>query len=269
MGEILKQSVVVENRSGAGGNLGAQLAAHAPADGYTWVYSGSPMATNMRMYRKPGFDVMKDFTHIGRITQSDSVVLVNADSGVNTMQDLLERMRKAPGKLAFGSGGVGTPSHLGAELLLSATGAQALHVPYKGASETTTAVVGKQVDFTLALVGAALTYIDGGKLKPLAVLSPKRNSRLPDVPTLAEAGVPDVLVVSFGGVSVPKGTPTPVVERIREALGKALESPEVQTKIEATGATVAPSTSEEFTDAMRAEIALTEQVMKVADIDPQ
>ena len=121
MGEILKQPVVIENKGGVAGNLGAQLAAKAAPDGYTWVYSAAPMSTSMRMYRKPGFDVMKDFTHVGRIAQSDVLLVVNADSGITTVKQLIERGRKEPGKLAFASGGVGSPAHMGAELMLNAT----------------------------------------------------------------------------------------------------------------------------------------------------
>lgn len=269
MSRILGQPVVIENRGGVAGNIGAQLAAKAPADGYTWVYSGSPMATNMRMYRHPGFDVMKDFIHVGRITQSDSVIVVQPDAGIASVKELVEHLRKSPGKMAYASGGVGTPSHMGAELLLAATGAKALHVPYKGASESTNAVAGKQVDFAVALISPTLPHIQGGKLRPLAVLSPARNPRLDQVPTLAEAGVPGISLVSFGGLALPKGTPAPVVQKVRDALAKALATPEVRERLEANGGTVVPSTPEEFAQSLRAEIALTERLMKVANIEAQ
>ena len=269
MSKILGQPVVVENRGGVAGNIGAQLAAKAPADGYTWVYSSSPMATNMRMYRNPGFDVMKDFVHVGRITQSDSVIVAQPDSGIGNVKDLVERLRKSPGKLAYASGGVGSPSHMGAELFLAATKTQALHVPYKGASESTNAVAGKQVDFAIALVSPALPHIQGGKLKPLAVLSSQRNARLDKVPTLAEAGVPGIALVSFGGLAVPKGTPAPVVQKMRDALAQALAMPDVREKLEAAGASVVPSTPEEFAQSLQAEIALTEKLMKAANIEAQ
>jgi tripartite-type tricarboxylate transporter receptor subunit TctC len=269
MSKILGQPIVVENRGGVAGNLGAQLAAKAPADGYTWVYSSSPMATNMRMYRNPGFDVMKDFVHVGRITQSDSVIVAQPDSGIGNAKDLVERLRKNPGKLAYASGGVGSPSHMGAELFLAATKTQALHVPYKGASESTNAVAGKQVDFAIALVSPALPHIQGGKLKPLAVLSSQRNARLDKVPTLAEAGVPGIALVSFGGLAVPKGTPAPVVQKMRDALAQALAMPDVREKLEAAGASVVPSTPEEFAQSLQAEIALTEKLMTAATIVAQ
>lgn len=266
---ILKQPVVVENKGGAAGNLGAQIAARAPADGYTWVYSATPMATNMRMYRKPGFDVMKDFIHVGGITRSDVVLVVAADSGIQSAKELIDRTRKQPGKLSYASGGVGTPAHMGAELILRSTDAQALHVPYKGASESANAVLGKQVDFALTITSVSLPHIAGGKLKALAVTAPTRNPRLPDVPTLAEAGVPGVSLVSFGGLSLPAGTPAPIVQRVSEALHKALADPEVRKKLEANGAAVVASKSEEFAQNLQSEIALTEKMMKVAGIEAQ
>lgn len=263
------QPVVIENRGGAGGNIGAQIAARAPADGYTWVYSSSPMATNMRMHKQPGFDVMKDFTHVGRISQSDSLIVVRPESGINSVNELIARLRSSPSQMSFASGGIGTPSHMGVELLLSSTGTKALHVPYKGASESTNAVVSQQVDFAVALVGPSLPYLQSGKLKPLAVLSPQRNALLREVPTIAEAGVSGFTVVSFGGLSVPKATPTPVVEKIRAALDQALSLPEVRTKLEATGATLMPGSGAEFTQALQDEITNTERVMKIAQISAQ
>jgi len=269
MSDILKQPVVVENKGGAAGNLGAQIAARAPADGYTWVYSATPMATNMRMYRKPGYDVMKDFIHVGGITRSDVVLVVAADAGIHSAKELIERARRQPGKLSYASGGVGTPAHMGAELILRSTGVQALHVPYKGASESANAVLGKQVDFALTISSVSLPHIQGGKMKALALTAPTRNPRLPDVPTLAEAGIPGVTLVSFGGLSLPAGTPAPIVQRIEEALHKALADPAVRAKLEANGAAVVPSKREEYARNLETEIALTEKMMKVAGITPQ
>jgi tripartite-type tricarboxylate transporter receptor subunit TctC len=269
MSDVLKQPVVVENRAGAGGNLGAQVAARSPADGYTWVYSATTMSASMRMYRKPGYDVMKDFTHVGRITQSDVVVVVNPDSGIHTLPELLERAKKSAGKLSFASGGVGTPAHMGAELILSAEGAKALHVPFKGATESATAVVGKQVDFALTLTSVSLPFIESGKLVALAVTGPKRNPKLPNVPTLAEAGVPNVTLVSFGGLSVPAGTPTPVVKKIADALDQVLAKPDVRARLEANGGIVVPATGAEYAKDLQAEIALTEKMMRVTGIAAQ
>lgn len=269
MGSILKQTVVVDNKPGAAGNLGAQLAARAPADGYTWVYSATPMAASMRMYKKPGFDVMKDFTHVGRIAISDLTVVVHPESGIKSITELMERARKEPGKLSYASGGVGSPAHMGAELMLSTAGANVLHVPYKGASESATAVIGKQVNFALTISSVAVPHITAGRLIPLAVTGPQRNARQPNTPTLAESGWQGIHVTSFGGLSVPVGTPASIVKRLSEALSQALATPEVRAKLEAQGGTVAPSTPEEFRDALFAEIGLTEKMMKSAKLEAQ
>lgn len=268
MAAILKQPVVVENRPGAAGNLGAQQAARAPADGYTWVYSGSPMAAGMVLYRKPGYDMLKDFVHLGRIGVSELTVITHPDSGMKSVQDLVERARKNPGKLSYASGGIGSPAHMGAELLLNTTGVQAVHVPYKGASESVNAVVGKQVDFALTVTSVSLPHVNSGKLVPLAVTSPARNPLQPKVPTLVESGVP-VKLVSFGGLSVPVGTPAPVARRIADALTAALARPEVREKLEALGGQVAPSTPQEFTEALKAELTLTERMVQLAGLEPQ
>jgi tripartite-type tricarboxylate transporter receptor subunit TctC len=269
MSGILKQPVVVDNKAGVAGNLGAQLAARAPADGYTWVYSASPMAASMRTYKKPGFDAMKDFTHIGRIAVSDLAVVVHPDSGIKTLKELMERAAKQAGQVSYASGGIGSPAHMSAELMLSLAHANALHVPYKGASESVTAVIGKQVDFALAISSVALPHLQTGRLVALAVTGPQRNPRLPNIPTLAESGWNGLHITSFGGLSVPAGTPAPIVKRLAEALSKALAIPDVRARLEAQGGVVAPSTPEEYRDAMVAEISLTEKMMKSAKLDAQ
>ena len=168
----------------------------------------------------------------------------------------------------YASGGIGSPAHMGAELMLAAAGVEATHVPYKGATESTNAVIGKQVDFALAITSVALPQIDNGKLVALAVTSPQRHARLPAVPTLAEAGVP-VTLVSIGGLSVPAGTPQPIVQRIADTLNKALARPDVKARIDALGGQTAPSTPQEYAAALRAEIGLTEKLMAAARLEAQ
>jgi len=268
MSEMLKQNIVVENKPGAAGNLGAQAAARSAPDGYTWVYSATPMAMSMRIYKKPGFDVMKDFVHVGRIGTSDLTVVTSPGTSIKSMQDLIARAQKEPGGLMYASGGIGSPAHMGAELMLAAAGVEATHVPYKGATESTNAVIGKQVDFALAITSVALPQIDNGKLVALAVTSPKRHARLPAVPTLTEAGVP-VTLVSIGGLSVPAGTPQPIVQRIADTLNKVLARPDVKARIDALGGQTAPSTPQEYAAALRAEIGLTEKLMAAARLEAQ
>lgn len=270
MAEILGQPVVVDNKPGAAGNLGAQVAAHSPPDGYTWVYSAVPMAGNMKMYKAPGYDVLKDFVHVSLIASADTLLVVHPQAGLDTVKDLLDRARRQPGSLTYASGGVGTPAHLGAELMLRAAQADAVHVPYKGAAAAVAAVAVKEVDFSLPVFGVALPEVQAGRLKALAVLGTRRNARLPDVPTLAEAGLPGISLESFGGLSVPAGTPEPVVARINEALRQALERPDVRAKLEARGSTrIGASTPAQYTQRLQAEIVSTERMMRAAALEAQ
>jgi tripartite-type tricarboxylate transporter receptor subunit TctC len=269
MSKTLKQSIIVENKAGAGGNLGAQAAARAAPDGYTWVYAASPMATNMRMYRKPGFDVLKDFEHVAPMVRSDLLLVVNTESGIKSVKDLMDRARRKAGALNYASGGVGTPAHMGAELLLNAAGAEAVHVPFKGASQSANAVLGKQVDFALTVLSVSLPFVQEGKMTALAVLGPKRNPQLPNVPTLAEAGIPGIALTSFAGLSLPAGAPPAVVKTVRDALNQAMADPQVRAKLEANGSTVISGTAQDFVEDLKAEIVLTEKMMKAAKIEAQ
>jgi tripartite-type tricarboxylate transporter receptor subunit TctC len=183
MSEMLKRNIIVENKPGAAGNLDAQAAARSAPDGYPWVYSATPLAMSMRTYKKPGFDVMKDFVHVVRIGTSELRVATSPGTGIASMQDLVARARKKPGGLMYASVGIGSPAHTGAELMLAAAGGEATHVPYKGATESTNAVIGKQVDFALAITSVALPQVDNGKLVELAVTSPQRHARLAAAPT--------------------------------------------------------------------------------------
>ncbi len=268
MSELLKQPIVIENRPGAAGNVGAQMVAKAAPDGYTWIYSGSPMSTNMRMYKQPGFDVLKDFIHVGRIGVSELVVVTHPQSGITSMKDLIAQAKKSPGKFSFASGGVGTPAHMAGALVLSTAGADALHVPFKSAAESTQATIGRQVDFALALSTVVIPHIQSGRLVPLAVSGKARLPALPQVPTLAETGIA-VSVSSFGEISVPAGTPAPIVARINDALQKALANPKAKERMEALGGQFTPGSGAEYTEAMRQEIPLTDAMMRAAKLEPQ
>ncbi len=269
LAELWRQPVVVENKGGAAGNIGAQTVARAAPDGYTWLYSATTMAINMRMYKAPGYHLFNDFTHVSRIASSDVLLLVHPEAGVSSLAELIERMRRLPGRLNYGSGGVGTPAHFGTELMLHAAGVQAVHVPFKGATESVNAVIGRQIDFTLALLQVGLAHVRSGRLKALAVTGPTRNAQLPQIPTLAESGLPGVQVLSFGGVSLPAGAPEPLVRQINEALHKVLAQASVRSRLEALGAGVSPGTPAQYVSDLRAEVAQTERMMKLARLEPQ
>jgi tripartite-type tricarboxylate transporter receptor subunit TctC len=265
---LLGQPVIIENKGGAAGNIGARQVARAAPDGYTWIYSAAPMAANVRMYQNPGYDVMKDFRHVMRLTTSDVLLVVNPASGIGTLQELVARARAEPGKLDYASGGVGTPSHLGVALFLNAAGISATHVPYKGASELVNAVLGSQVSFGMPIFAVAYPHVKAGKLKALGVAGTKRNASLPEVPTLAEQGLQGVELTSWGGLSLPAGTPDAIAARIYEVFSRMLKDPQVIASMTELGSQVTPSTPEGYLQVIRHEIELTGRMMASAKIAP-
>lgn len=269
LSKVLGQPVVIDNKPGAAGNLGAQLVRRAPADGNTWLYSAAPLAANMRIYKAPGFDAMKDFIHVAAIGRSDSVLVVNSRSGMRTLAELLQSLRAKPGAASYGSGGLGTPSHLSAQWLLREAKVDVVHVPYKGAAAITMAVQTEEVLFAMPVTGVAAPHVQAGKLNALAVTGTHRNPRLPGVPTLVESGFPGMSTVSFGGISVPAGTPAAAVQRIEAAVRQVLAMPAVRQKIEATGVEVDDSGSQAYTAMLAAEIISTERMMRVAGLEAQ
>jgi len=264
---ILGQPVVIDNRAGAAGNIGARVVAKAPADGYTWIYSAAPMAANMLMYKSPGYDALKDFRHIMRLTSSDIVVVVQSKSDIRTMHELVAQAKARKGQMNYASGGVGTPSHLGVEMMLTSAGAQATHVPYKGASELVNAVIGDQVTFGAPIFSVAYPLIKAGQLRPLAVAGAKRNPTLPDVPTLAESGINGAELTSWGGISVPAGTPDPVVEKIRAAFQQALTQPKVIAALQQQGGLVDIQDSAKYVQGFKYEMRFTEAMMKKVGLE--
>ncbi len=269
MSKVLGQTVVVENRGGAAGNIGASVVKRARPDGYTWLYSSTALADNTQIYAKPGFDVMRDFKHVGSMSQSDSVIIVRPDSPYDQFQTLISKLKDAKEPLTYASGGVGTPSHLGAELVLAKTHTKALQIPYKGASESLNAVIGRQVDFALVLASVAIPQVKAGKIRPLAILTKERNPQLPQVPTVAELGIPDVDNTSIGGISVPMGTPDSTISVIKHALDVALDNEEVQSQLETTGVTISRLNGKEYTERLKNQTAWTDNMMKMTGLKPQ
>jgi tripartite-type tricarboxylate transporter receptor subunit TctC len=269
MGAMLKQPIVIENRAGASGSLGAQLAARAAPDGYTWMYAGSVHAATMSMRKKPGFDILKDFAMVGRTGTAEMLLVAPVDSGLKTVNDLIDLARKNPGKLNFASGGTGSPAHLAAELMLSTAGVTATNVAFKGASDSLNAVIGKHVDFAMIFTSVALPQVKAGKVAVLGITSGTRNPTAPEIPTLIEQGLAGVEVTGFGGLAVPAGTPPAIVNRIWEVMREALARPDIRARMEAQGNPPRPTGPDEFTAAMRAEIVLTERMMKAARLEAQ
>lgn len=262
-----KHPVLVQNRPGAGGNIGAQAAARAPGDGYT-LYMGSisTNAINPNLYKDPGYDHIKDFVPVSKIATVANVLVVNPEVPVKSVAELLAYVKTNPDKAFYASPGAGSSPHLSSELFKSMTGAKISHVAYKGSSPALTDVVAGLVPMAIDNLPAALALIKSGRLRALAVTSPTRSEDLPDVPTMMEAGLKGYDVTSWWGLFAPAGTPPGIVKKINADVGQLLKAPEVQKSIAQQGAAPAPSTPEELGRLVESETQRWGKVIKEAGI---
>ncbi|KQT13709.1 hypothetical protein ASG30_19850 [Ramlibacter sp. Leaf400] len=258
------QPVVIENRPGAGGNLGSELAARAPADGYTIFFGTVANAISTTLYTKLNYDYLKDFTPITLVATTPLVLVANPTVPVKNVNELIAHAKAHPGELNFGSGGVGTSNHLAGEMFKAATGTNLVHVPYKGTPAAYNDMFGGQVALMWDNIVAVTNHVKNGKLKPLAVTSLQRATSLPDVPTMAESGLPGFEAVSWIGALVPAGTPQPVVDKIYTDLTAVLRMPDVREKLAASGAVVVGNTPEQFAAWNRTEIDKWSRAVKAS-----
>ena len=243
----LGQSFVIDNKPGQGGSVGAAAAAKAKPDGYTFVVSATaPMSINPYVYSRLTYDPIKDFTPVGIHTWLPYAIVVNANTPIQTYQDLKNAAAADPGKMTYASIGNGTTSHLIMMLLQQRTGMKLTHVPYKGSSQAQTDLIGGQVDLTFDTVVSMMPHIKSGKLRPLAVSTLKRSPLLPDVPTLHELGVSNFEVGAWLGILAPAGTPKPIVDKLNQELNLALDDDTVRNKLMGMGSEILKSTPEEF-----------------------
>ena len=237
MSKSLGQSIVVENRPGAGGNIGAEMVARSPADGYTLIIVANGMAVNPALYGRLSYDPVKDFAPVSLLAVVPNVLVTSkAKKLPATVPDLIAAARATPDKYTYASAGNGTSIHLAGELFTSLTGVKMLHVPYKGSGPAMTDLLGGQVDYMFDSITSAKPHIDSGKLTPIAVTTAKRSSTLPNVPTLAEAGVKGYDLSPWFAAFVPAKTPPAVVARLNQAMVDALAKPSVRTRLAAIGA---------------------------------
>jgi tripartite-type tricarboxylate transporter receptor subunit TctC len=269
LGESLGQQVLVENRSGAGGNIGAEAVAKATPDGYTLlmgaVTSHSTMATLEK--GKLRYDILKDFAPVMIVGSVPLVVVVNPNVPVRTLKGLVDYAKANPDKLNYASSGAGAPQRMGAEIFQKEAGIKITHVPYKGSGPAMTDLVAGQVNMMVETVPAALPFITAGQLRPLAVTTAKRISMLPDVPTTAESGMPTLEVSSTFGVLAPAGTPMPIVDQLNSAIAKLLINPEVKEAFLKQGVYAAtPTKPKQSAELLAGEVRRWEKVIKEADI---
>ncbi|WP_457278869.1 Bug family tripartite tricarboxylate transporter substrate binding protein [Polaromonas sp. P5_D5] len=243
----LGQPIVVENLGGAGGNVGSATAAKAPADGYTLLYgTNGTHAINHAIYRSPGFNPSRDFEPVTQLTRIAAMVVVRPTLQVNSMAELTKLLKANPGKYTFGSAGNGTTSHLAGEIYKSRAGLAVVHIPYRGGAQAMTDLMGGQVDMMIEVMPNAAPQVKSGRVKPLAVTTATRVAGWPDLPTIAESGLPGFDVSAWDAIFVPAGTPRPIINRLNEAIHKALADPELRAQLQSRGAEVAPGTPEEL-----------------------
>lgn len=254
VGTSLGQTIVVENKPGASGNIGHEFVARAKPDGYTLgIGAMGPLTVNPALFPKMGFDPAKDFVPVVLIEKAPLVLVTRADKPFKSVKDVVAEGKAKPKSLSIGNAGTGGAHHLSAELFEDVAGIEVLHVPYKGGGPAATALLSGEIDMMFEQTYAALPSIQAGKIRALAVTSDKRLPSLPDVPTMTELGYPQVTVSNWLGVVAPKGTPPEVVKKLNDSFNKALAAPDMREKIAGPGNVVGGGTPEEFAAFIAAE----------------
>ena len=267
LAQDLGQPFVIENRPGAGGNIGADFVAKQPADGHTIMITSIGMATNKALYAKLSYDPVKDFAPVSLLAVVPNVLVVNtARNPDKSVKDVLAHARREPDKLTYASAGNGTSIHLAGEVFASMAKLQLLHIPYKGSGPAVTDMLGGQVELMFDSITSARPHIQSGKLKALGVTSARRSSALPDVPTIAEAGVPGYEVSPWFAVFAPAGTPADVVAQLNKALIAAMRQPEILKKLESVGAEPIGSTPQALAEHLNKELVRWGALIKERDI---
>lgn len=261
------QPVVVENKAGAGGNVGVDFVAKSPADGYTMVITSIGMVTNRHLYPKLSYDPIKDFAPVSQLAVVPNVLVVNPNKvNARSVKDLVAEAKSKPGKLTYASAGNGTSIHLAGELFTAMTGTEILHVPYRGSGPAVSDLLGGQVDMMFDSISSARPHVQAGKLAALGITTLKRSAALEGVPTVAEAGVPGYDLSPWFGVFMPAGTPKDVVRTMNSALVEAMGKTEVKARFFVLGAEVIGSTPEAFATTLATESAKWEKLIRSRNI---
>jgi tripartite-type tricarboxylate transporter receptor subunit TctC len=253
LGQALGQAIVVENKAGAGSNIASELVARAEPDGYTLLLETVANATNMSIYKNLKYDTARDFAPISQIMAAPTVLVVTPSLPVKNLAELVALAKSKPGTLTFASSGPGGTPHLAGEMLKLRAGVNLIHVPYKGAAPALNDVLGGTVSMGFMTALSAISQMQSGKLRPIAVAGPRRMPELPDVPTMAEAGMPDFEVSSWNGLAAPAGTPPAIVEKLNAALKVILQSKEVQDRFQFLASEPVYSTPQQFAAYIAAE----------------
>ena len=270
MSALLGQSIVIDNKAGAGGNIGTEAIARGKPDGYTiGMGNFAPLAVNHALFKKLNFNPFTDLTPIFLIERGPLILMVRSDSPYKSVKDLVLAAKAAPGKLSYASGGIGGTHHLSGALFEHAAGIDLIHVPYKSGSAGATDLMGGQVQMMFEQMYSAMPGIKGGKLRALAITSKVRSPLAPDIPTMAEQGFPEVEVLNWQGLIGPKGMPADLVKQLNAVGNKALQDPDLREKILSQGNEVGGGTPEQFAALIKAEAPRWAKVVRDAKIEPE
>jgi len=268
--DVLGRQVVIENRPGAAGNLGHEIAAKTAPDGYTLLLtSAAALVTNQFLYKRLNFDPHKDFAPISLVATAAPVLVVHPSVPARTVREFIAVAKSKPGRLNFGSGGVGTTAHITGEVFQAATGVKMVHVPYKGGVLAVADLVAGQIDLSFSDMVPSVPHIKSGKLRALAVTSDQRSRTLPDVPTMTEGGVKATFPAQWWAIAAPRGTPPAIIDRINRAIAELMKSPDIQEKYASMGIFTAHTTPERVTELQQTGTKHMAQVVKAAGIQPE
>jgi tripartite-type tricarboxylate transporter receptor subunit TctC len=264
LSDAMGQQFIIDNRPGAGGNPGAELVARSPADGYTLVVATTAHAINPSLFKNLGYSLSKDFAPVSQLTSGPLVIVANPSLPANNVAELIALAKSKPGELNFASSGNGQSTHLSAELFAAMAGVKMKHIPYKGSAPALTDTMGGQTHLMFDTMLSAMPHVKGGKLKALAVTSAARSPVAPDVPTVAESGLPGYEAIAWNGLLAPTGTPPEVLSRLSAELKKVLAAPDVKEKFEAQGFAASWNSPEDFGRFMNAEVDKWAKVVKTS-----
>jgi tripartite-type tricarboxylate transporter receptor subunit TctC len=267
MTELLGQPMVVENRAGAGGMLGTAAVAKSPPDGYTIVLSSlSAYAIGPKLVKQPLYDPIADFTPVAAVALSPTILTINTALPFQSVKELIAYAKANPGKLTYGSSGIGSVAHISAEMLRASTGIELVHIPYKSAALAYPDMISGNVSMVFDALPSALQHIKTGKARPLAMMSDRRASLVPEVPTFAEAGYPEATLRLWVGLHGPAGLPAPIVQKLNETAARAVASPDVRERFTAVGADAYSISPREFADLVRSDVERLGKMMASAGI---
>jgi tripartite-type tricarboxylate transporter receptor subunit TctC len=264
LSDQMGQQFIVENRPGAGGNIGAEAVAKSPADGYTLLVATTAHAINPSLFKSLGYNLTKDFAPVSQLTSGPLVIVANPSLPAKNVKELIAIGKAKPGSLNYASSGNGQSTHLSAELFATMAGIKMNHIPYKGSAPALTDVMGGQASLMFDTMLSAMPHVKNGKLRAIAVTSAARSPAAPDVPTVAESGLPGYEAIAWNGLLVPAGTPTGVVGKLNAELRKALDAPDVKDRFSAQGFGAAWNTREAFAKFIQSELDKWAKVVKVS-----